>query len=174
MSCSISIQNQCRHSAIKAHAGPFQMTNRIMCHEHEHETLMKFNFFQVMELHRYWDSIFDIDLSDRRTWPQKRRKRWKNALSSSMNLRKGWKKALHSSMNSELYSPLEKYCDWLPNICRESDDFRTVLSRDDEMDRLGHSELLESIAGPLSDSLTVIMESSVRFSSLFISLRTSA
>ena len=31
------------------------MTNRIMCHERE--TLLKLNFFQLMEQHRSWHSV---------------------------------------------------------------------------------------------------------------------
>ena len=42
------------------------MTNRIMCHEHE--TLLKLNFFQLLEPHRSWGgvliSIYRLDAHD--------------------------------------------------------------------------------------------------------------
>ena len=63
------------------------MTNRILCHEHE--TLVKLNFFKLMESHCSWDSvlisIYQIDTYDLKTGNVHAKKRWKNAFRLGMN-----------------------------------------------------------------------------------------
>ena len=63
------------------------MTNRILCHEHA--TLLKLNFFQLIEQRHSWDSvlvlIYWIDAHDL-TRKIRMQERWKNALRLRMDV----------------------------------------------------------------------------------------
>ena len=91
MSYRVSIQTQTPllsdKCSCKAHGEHFQMTNRIMCHERE--TLLKLNFFQLVEQHRSWGSVFDIDPSVKSSWPKK-----KKVKKTEMRMRQSDKKML--------------------------------------------------------------------------------
>ena len=87
VSCGVSIRTQCHRSTIKRSCRAFQMSNRIMCHKRE--TLLKLNFFQLMEWYYSWDSIlisiYRIDTQDLKNTNACVRKRWRNAFHLRMN-----------------------------------------------------------------------------------------
>ena len=85
------------------------MTNRIICHERE--TLLKLNFFQLVERYRSWGSVLisiyrldahDLKKTNKQTSKQKQTKKEKEK--TEMRMRQSDKKRLRLSMNSALHS----------------------------------------------------------------------
>ena len=74
--------------ALKCSCRAFYKTNRILCHECE--TLLKLNFFQLMELYRSWDSvltsIYRIDAHELKNGNAHVRERWKKHLAFEYEL----------------------------------------------------------------------------------------
>ena len=88
ISCSVSIQTQHHCSTIKCSVQSvfrWPIESGVMSLKHS----WSWNFFQLMERHRSWDSvlilIYQIDAHDLKNGNVHARKRWKNALHLSMN-----------------------------------------------------------------------------------------